>query len=234
MRQSRYASVKYIDDKVASLDFGSCFAYEHMHGIEAIKNLFGLKGITDTGIYAKPTKSITCLADDCTADPQASSTLPDSVQNMLLKRAYNKLGIVNKQKLQSLEFDPVVLLRRLPECTVLYVDELGMSCWRYPGSDFATKFMEFAYNPSADKLAEGQPDTSLRAFWDGDDACFTIGAKSVLGSLALIKMFDAIKNGEAGFGLDEKYGGLSIANMKVLSSAEKSDGITDTSKTSLF
>lgn len=42
MRQSRYASVKYIDDKVASLDFGSCFAYEHTHGIEAIKNLFGL------------------------------------------------------------------------------------------------------------------------------------------------------------------------------------------------
>lgn len=54
------------------------------------------------------------------------------------------------------------------------------------------------------------------------------------GSLALIEMFDAIKNGEAGFGLDEKYGGLSIINMKVLSFAEKSDDITDTSKTSLF
>lgn len=69
---------------------------------------------------------------------------------------------------------------------------------------------EYGYNPAADNLAGRQVDFSLRAFWDGDEPDFVIGARSSSGREDLKQMYVNFLNNEVAFGLDPKYCGFSI------------------------
>lgn len=211
MRQSMYTSVEYAGHEVKALNFGSCFAYEHTHGIEGIERVFSVTPITHKGEYHKPRKKIICLADDCIANPNAVATSPEYIWSRVQKNCTGKLGRLNNNKVNEYCEMPIILFRQTQDCTILCGGELGSYCYDCGSvSSFVQHFAKYGYNSCADKLAERQVDFSLRAFWDGDSPDFVIGAKSPSGREALKQMYVNFLNNEVAFGLDPKCYGLSI------------------------
>lgn len=215
MRQSMHVSVEYDGCEVKALNFGSCFAYEHTHGIAGIEQVFSVASVMQKGEYHKPRKKIVCLADDCIANPYAVATSPEYIWSRVQKNCMGRLGKLNTGKVNEYCEMPIILFRQTRDCTVLCGGELGSYCCNCgSASSFVQQFAEYGYNPHADRLAGQQVDFSLRAFWDGDSPDFVIGAKSPSGREALKQMYVNFLNNEVAFGLDPKYCGFSIKKVE--------------------
>lgn len=215
MRQSMYASVEYDGYEVKVLNFGSCFAYEHTHGIEGIEQVFSVAPVMRKGEYHKPRKKIVCLADDCIANPYAVATSPEYIWSRVQKNCTSRLGKLNTAKVNEYCEMPIILFRQTRDYAILCGGELGSYCCNCGSvSSFVKQFAEYGYNPHTDRLAGRQVDFSLRAFWDGDSPDFVIGAKSPSGREALKQMYVNFLNNEVAFGLDPKYCGFSIKKVE--------------------